>query len=806
MTVPVDPRPRSSKRVDEVPVTLVDTSSLEEFETAIRESSATAIDTETAYTPEAFTGPNAAPGALRVISAATRDSDGFERAWVVDTASIDCSSLAKTLSGVTADAWNADFDSLVLDRDLFGPARLAGSPVQSINWWDAQIADALLHQGRTGFSFYHGLAWAVEWYLGLSVEGKGTTQLSYTETEALSQEQVMYAAADAVETLWVAEKIRSRISDEGLSAVCRLEQAARPFLDHMERVGLPFDWPSWEQRLQEMEQRRIELSTDLAALTGGGQASLFGETLEPSWNPASEQQAKQILNEWNPDEVFSWSFAKFGEPRLLLPTDPLTATVLSEIGSSICVLLLEYRELSKIISTYGESIREHIDDHGRMHSEYLQVVGTNTGRLASRRPNAQNFSPKMKEHIRPPDPNRVFVYSDLSQAELRFATQIAGDVNLKSAFSNGEDIHSATAERMFGVDMESLRSTSPEQYSEYRDKAKRINFGIVYGQRGGGLARSLSQSGVETSDAEGTALLDQYLDAYPQIASWVSERDRFVEQLAASDKEIDWEITLQLHKQWPLVRQAVRQHRHEHRNWPTAEEVAERLGATWSIDEVAWTLSFEAAVVIDNQGRSFGFNSFTQSGRRQQFTFHTEGVLEQAAKTIMASSKEGPRKVRGLLTARQNINLEKDGKLLAAADIAKVLEDRKLRRQIVEEVKATMGSDALALLLNKSLNTRISQMANAYRNAPIQGGVADIMLEAYGLLNERLVAFSEAFGVQTVHDSVVVECNLDEAPAIASVVKATMEEAMRMWCPDIPAQADTDIRSTLSDGDVIETI
>ena len=236
MTVPVDPRPRSSKRVDEVPVTLVATSSLEEFETAIRESSATAIDTETAYTPEAFTGPNAAPGALRVISAATRDSDGFERAWVVDTASIDCSSLAKTLSGVTADAGNADFDSLVLDRDLFGPARLAGSPVQSINWWDAQIADALLHQGRTGFSFYHGLAWAVEWYLGLSVEGKGTTQLSYTETEALSQEQVMYAAADAVETLWVAEKIRSRISDEGLSAVCRLEQAARPFLDHMERV------------------------------------------------------------------------------------------------------------------------------------------------------------------------------------------------------------------------------------------------------------------------------------------------------------------------------------------------------------------------------------------------------------------------------------------------------------------------------------------------------------------------------------------------------------------------------------------
>ncbi len=806
MAVPVDPRPRSLKRVDEVPVTLVDTSSLEEFESAIRESSARAIDTETVYTADAFTGPNAAPGALRVISAATRDTEGFERAWVVDTMSIDCLPLARALSGVTADAWNADFDSLVLDRDLFDPAKQAGSPVESITWWDAQIADALLHQGRTGFSFYHGLAWAVEWYLGLSAEGKGTTQLSYTETEVLSEEQIMYAAADAVETLWVAEEIRSRISNAGLSAVCRLEQGARPFLDHMERVGLPFDWSSWQQRLQEMEQRRTELSTNLAALTGGGQASLFGEALEPSWNPASEQQAKQALNEWNPDEVLNWSSSKFGEARLLLPTDPLTATVLSEIGSSICSLLLEYRELSKIISTYGESIREHIDDHGRMHSEYLQVVGTNTGRLASRRPNAQNFSPKMKEHIRPPDSNRVFVYSDLSQAELRFATQIAGDTNLKNAFIKGEDIHSATAERMFGVNMESLRSTRPEQFSEYRDKAKRINFGIVYGQRGGGLARSLSQSGVETSEAEGSALLDQYLDAYPQIASWVSERDRFVEQLAASNKEIDWELTLNLHKQWPLVRQAVRQHRHEHRNWPTAEEVAEHLGATWSIDAVAWTLSFEASVVIDAEGGSFGFNSFTESGRRQQFTFHTEGVLEQAAKTIMSSSKDGPRKVREIITARQNINLGTEGKLLPTADVAKVLEDRKLRRQIVEEVEATMGSDALALLLNKSLNTRISQMANAYRNAPIQGGVADIMLEAYGLLNNRLAAFSEAFGVQTVHDSVVVECDRGEALAVASMVKETMEEAMRIWCPDIPAQADTDIRSTLSDSDVIETI
>ena len=354
--------------------------------------------------------------------------------------------------------------------------------------------------------------------------------------------------------------------------------------------------------------------------------------------------------------------------------------------------------------------------------------------------------------------------------------------------------------------MPSLNASQPHLYSEYRDKAKRINFGIVYGQRGGGLARSLSQAGVETNDDEGRLLLEQYLGAYPQIASWVSDRDNFVEGFAASHEEIDWALTLLLHKLWPAVRQAVRQHRDEHRNWPTAEEVLSRLGPPRTIDEVAWSLSFEAPVVINHKGEVFGFDSFTESGRRQQFTFHTEGVLEQAAKIIVGSPKDGPRDVRKQLSSRHNLELQKAGQLLSPAEITKLLEDRKIRRAVVEEVEQTMGADAMILLLNRSLKTRISQMANAYRNAPIQGGVADIMLEAYGLLHERLARFEEAVGVQTVHDSVVVECRRSDASAVASTVKSAMEEAMQIWCPDIPAQADTDIRNSLSDHDIIETI
>ena len=125
---------------------------------------------------------------------------------------------------------------------------------------------------------------------------------------------------------------------------------------------------------------------------------------------------------------------------------------------------------------------------------------------------------------------------------------------------------------------------------------------------------------------------------------------------------------------------------------------------------------------------------------------------------------------------------------------------------IVDEVETSMGLEAMLLLLNKSLASRVSQMANAYRNAPIQGGVADVMLEAYGLLHERLSQFDRAVGVQTVHDSVVVECDRVDAVRVAHMVKDTMEEAMQIWCPDVAAKADTDIRASLSDRDVIESI
>ena len=97
-------------------------------------------------------------------------------------------------------------------------------------------------------------------------------------------------------------------------------------------------------------------------------------------------------------------------------------------------------------------------------------------------------------------------------------------------------------------------------------------------------------------------------------------------------------------------------------------------------------------------------------------------------------------------------------------------------------------------------------MANAYRNAPVQGGVADAMLAAYALIHDRLSRYDEAFGVQTVHDSVVVECRADQATAIARDVKEAMEAGLARFCPDVAVRADTDIRRSLDPSDIITTI
>ena len=384
---------------------------------------------------------------------------------------------------------------------------------------------------------------------------------------------------------------------------------------------------------------------------------------------------------------------------------------------------------------------------------------------------------------------------------------------------------------MFGVQMDGpagLGALDRPRYEEFRTKAKRINFGILYGQRGAGLSRGLTDAGVPTSRGEADALIEAYLGAYPGVAQWVDERDRFIGHFAATSLDADWPLTLQLHGLWPRTHEARRALRNQQRRHHSAEEVheavlaaeraaaidADRFAQSGETDprdidvaEVAWALSFAAPVVARSDGSPLSFSSRTPAGRRQQFTFSVDWVLGEAAAVVGCSTKPRPAEVWRRVLQRFELappTASSGGALRPAVD--KVLEQRHVRRAVVDEVGVSMGEADQHFLLQRSLHTRVGQMANAYRNAPIQGGVADVMLDAYGRLGEVLEQYPNAVAVQTVHDSVVIECDEQHAAAIASDVKASLEAAMSRWCPDVPTVADTDTRSSLSETSILEQI
>ncbi len=791
--MPVDP--------SSVPVTLVvDDGGLGELGRALSEATNVAIDTETP-----IDGPSA--GHLRVASIATRDSRGSERSFVVDARDLDPRRLAPLLDGVVADAWNANFDARVIDRAVYG----SDDVTPGLQWWDAQLADALIHQGRSGFSWYHGLAWATEHYLGIHAEGKGSTQLSYTATDELTDEQIRYAAADAVETLWVADALRAEIDAAGLTMICDIEMAARPFLDRMERSGLPFDWPGWRRELETMEAQHREVVGRIASLTGGGQGNLFDDVTEPSWNPASDKQVRQALNEWAGPEVAAWTARRFGTARPLTDQDSVPAGVLREIGGALAEALLEFRNYAKILTTYGESMHEHVHADGRMRPQYLQVVGTNTGRLASRNPNAQNFTPRMKPHVRPAA-DRVFVHADLSQAELRFLAQVAEDVPLKAAFERGEDVHVATAASMFGFEASELSRRDPARFKQLRQMAKALNFGIAYGTGAEALARSLTANGTPTSLDEGRKLLAQYRRTYPGTTSWAQARIAEIEAISRTTHRIAWAPTLRLARSFADIASVRRSFRQTQRRWPTPEEVAalqhpnaESVGAP-TIDHVAWVMQYSAPVALTDDEEPFTFASRTVAGRRQQFNLHVDRLFLLAACDAIEAPDTALVAVRSRFEAEHGLVLWNRAAPLSRRDLGRQFEDRSLRRRYIEAVAAEAGDEVAHAFLQRAARERVRAMVNAWRNAPIQGGVADIMLDAYARLHRSLWQLPSARPVQTVHDSVVVECARHEAPAVAQAVRRALEEASLRFCPDVRPAADVDIRTSLAESDVVETI
>ena len=190
--------------------------------------------------------------------------------------------------------------------------------------------------------------------------------------------------------------------------------------------------------------------------------------------------------------------------------------------------VLEYRQLSKLKSTYADGLVHFVDENQKIHTTFHQTI-TATGRLSSADPNLQNIPirielGKMIRKVFYPKTGSIFVDSDYSQIELRILASMSGDETLIQAYQNNQDIHATTASQVFHVPFD-------EVTPELRRNAKAVNFGIVYGISAFGLSQDLGISKKEAGE-----YIDRYFEVYPKIKE-------FLEQCVADAKENGYTIT-----------------------------------------------------------------------------------------------------------------------------------------------------------------------------------------------------------------------------------------------------------------------
>ncbi|MGL5695902.1 MAG: DNA polymerase, partial [Plesiomonas shigelloides] len=306
-----------------------------------------------------------------------------------------------------------------------------------------------------------------------------------------------YAAEDADITLRLHQALWPQLQAQpSLEKVFReIEIPLVPVLSRIERTGVLIEPMLLNQQSSELAQRLAELETEAHTLAG-----------EP-FNLASPKQLQAIL------------FDKLGLPVLKKTPGGAPSTneeVLAELALDypLPAILLEYRGMAKLKSTYTDKLPQMINPQtGRLHTSYHQAV-TATGRLSSTDPNLQNIPVRNEagRRIRQAfiaDTGCKIVAADYSQIELRIMAHLSGDQGLLKAFSEGADIHRATAAEVFGLDRDKVSA-------DQRRSAKAINFGLIYGMSAFGLARQL---GIGRNEAQ--RYMDLYFERYPGVLDYM---------------------------------------------------------------------------------------------------------------------------------------------------------------------------------------------------------------------------------------------------------------------------------------------
>jgi len=348
-------------------------------------------------------------------------------------------------------------------------------------------------------------------YLGMrtiqyqDVAGKGAKQIAFNQVDV--DRAAEYSAEDADVTLRLHEALWPQLEAQGrLREVYEtIEQPLAPVLFRMERCGVLVDRELLKKQSAELAARMLELQQQAHAEAGG------------EFNVDSPKQLQEIL------------FGKLGIPvtRKTPTGQPSTAEdVLEELAATYPLpkLILEYRGVAKLKSTYTDKLPVQIDPQtGRIHTSYHQAVAA-TGRLSSTDPNLQNIPIRTLEGRRIRQafiaaPGHSLVAADYSQIELRIMAHLSADQSLLRAFAEDRDVHQATAAEVFSVPLDAVNG-------DQRRSAKAINFGLMYGMSAFGLARQL---GISRGEAQ--KYMDLYFERYPGVRRYMEETRRQAREL-----------------------------------------------------------------------------------------------------------------------------------------------------------------------------------------------------------------------------------------------------------------------------------
>jgi DNA polymerase I len=383
------------------------------------------------------------------------------------------------------------------DAKIFALLGVAVAPID-----DTMLMSAAMFAGVHN----HGMDGLSERYLGhvpisiKSLLGSGKGQVTFDRVPVA--EAVKYAAEDADVTLRLWETFKPLLHKAKVTTVYEtLERPLVPVLARMEMAGIKVDRDTLSR-----------MSNAFAQKMAGLEAEIHGVVGRP-FNVGSPKQLGEIL---------------FDEMKLPGGEKGKTgayatgADVLEDLATEhhLPGLVLDWRQLSKLKSTYTDALQDHINpETGRVHTSY-SITGAVTGRLASTDPNLQNIPIRTEEGRRireafVAEPGKVLVSLDYSQIELRILAHVAGIDALKQAFKDGVDIHAMTASEMFNVPLDQMTP-------DIRRQAKAINFGVIYGISGFGLARNLR---IPRADAQG--FIDRYFERFPGIRAYMDDTIAF---------------------------------------------------------------------------------------------------------------------------------------------------------------------------------------------------------------------------------------------------------------------------------------